>query len=375
MIQLKNIYKIIIAFIGILVVSCNADDVDNRPTLESVSAPEMTLPVTGKTFVLTEDNAEDEADLFKWNPAAYSHDVVVSYSLLMDVKDGDFANAQTLASTSDISQASISVKTLNQAAIELGAVPGTAKLFDVKVKCNVSGSTAMETEETITISITAYSGLVTYPFTDWYLVGDATVAGWDNNKANQPLFRSGTNPKLYKYTGYFKAGPFKVISTLGSWIPMYGMGAGGTLAYRGTDADGDPTSFTIPTAGYYTFTMDTQALTYTLIPYDASAATAYTVIGYIGSSRTGTEAGWGEDTDMVQSTFDPHIWTLTISLFDGKGKFRANNAWDVNWGGDTAFSGYTGNGASGENIPVAKSKYKVYFNDLDGSYLMLPNQQ
>lgn len=374
MIQLKNIYKIIIALISILAVSCNADDVDNRPVLESVSAPEMTLPVTGKTFVLTEENAEDEADLFKWNPAAYSHDVVVSYSLLMDVKDGDFANAQTLASTNDITQASISVKTLNQAAIELGAVPGTAKLFDVKVKCNVSGSTAMETEETITISITAYSGLVTYPFTDWYLVGDATVAGWDNNKGNQPLFRSGSNSKLYKYTGYFKAGYFKVISTLGKWAPMYG-GEGGNLVYRATDADGDPASFNIPTAGYYTFAIDTQTLTYTLNPYDASAATVHATIGLIGSSRTGTEAGWNDDTDMVQSTFDPHIWTITVSLFDGEAKFRANNAWDVNWGGDTAFSAFPGNGTSGGNIPVAKSKYKVYFNDLDGSYLMIPNQQ
>ena len=373
--QLKNISKIIIAFISILAVSCNADDVDNRPILESVSAPEMTLPVTGKAFILTENNADKEADLFQWTAAEYSNNVVVSYSLLMDAKDGDFTNGQTLATTSDISQASVSVKTLNQAAIELGAVPGTAKMFAVKVKCSVSGGVPMETEETITISITAYSGLVTYPFTDWYLVGDATVAGWDNNKGNQPMFRSGSNAKLYTFTGYFKAGAFKVISTLGSWIPMYGMGDGGSLAYRGKDADADPTSFNIPTAGYYTFTMDTQTLTYTLIPYNASAATTYTVIGYIGSSRTGTDAGWGEDTDMVQSAFDPHIWTLTISLFDGKGKFRANNAWDVNWGGDSAFSGFPANGTGGGDIPVAKSKYKIYFNDLDGSYLMLPNQE
>lgn len=372
--QLKNIYKILIAFISILTVSCNADDVDNKPILESVSAPAMSLPLTGKEFVLTEAEAENQADLFKWTAAEYSHDVVVSYSLIMDEKDGDFTNAQTLATTSSVSQAAITVKNLNQAAIELGATPGTAKLFDVKVKCNVAGVIPMETEEIITISITAYSGLVTYPFTDWYLVGDATVADWNNNNGNQPMFRSGSNPKLYKYTGYFKAGVFKVISTLGKWAPMYG-GEGGNLVYRASESDGDPASFNIPTAGYYTFSMNVQTLTYTLVPYDASAATAHTTIGFIGSSRTGTGSGWDEDTDMVQSTFDPHIWTLTISLFDGEGKFRANNAWDVNWGGDTAFSGYTANGASGGNIPVAKSKYKVYFNDLDGSYLMLPNQQ
>ena len=371
---MKNIYKIVIAFVSVLFVSCNADDVENRPVIEGISVPEMTLPTAGKAFVLTEENAANEADKFVWTAAEYSHDVVATYTLMMDVKGGDFSAAQVLATTSDVTEAPVLVKNLNQAAIDLGATPGTAKQFDVKVKCSVSGGVPMVAENTITISITAYSGLVPYEFTDWYLVGDATVAGWDNNKGNQPLFRSGTNPKLYKFTGYFKAGTFKVISKLGSWIPMYGMGSGGTLVYRGTDADADPANFSITTAGYYTFTMDLQTLKYTLVPYDASAATGYGVIGYIGSSRTGTEAGWGDDTDMVQSTFDPHIWTLTISLFDGKGKFRANNAWDVNWGGDTAFSGYTANGAGGGDIPVAKSKYKVYFNDLDGSYLMLPNQ-
>jgi hypothetical protein len=39
-------------------------------------------------------------------------------------------------------------------------------------------------------------------------------------------------------------------------------------------------------------------------------------------------------------------------------------------GGKAAFSG----GGTGDNIPVTKSKYKIYFNDLDGSYLMIPNQ-
>jgi hypothetical protein len=41
------------------------------------------------------------------------------------------------------------------------------------------------------------------------------------------------------------------------------------------------------------------------------------------------------------------------------------------WGGKATFSG----GGTGDNIPVTKSKYKIYFNDLDGSYLMIPNQQ
>ncbi|MEL1241573.1 SusE domain-containing protein [Flavobacterium flavipallidum] len=371
---MKNIFKIVIALLSVLFVSCNADAVDNRPILEGLTVPNITAPTTGKTFVLAEANATTEVDKFVWSPAEYSHDVVVNYTLMMDVKGGDFSEPQILATTSDVTEASVSVKTLNQAGIALGAVPGTASQYDIKVKYNVMGTETMVSQNTLTVTITAYSGLVPYPHTDWYLVGDATAAGWDTNKGNQPLFRSGSNSNLYKFTGYFNAGYFKVISKLGSWAPMYG-GSGGSLVYRATDSDGDPASINIATAGYYTFTMNVQTLTYTLVAYDASAATVYPTVGLIGSSRTGTGAGWDEDTDMTPSSFNPHYWTLTVSLFDGETKFRANNGWDVNWGGDTAFSGFPANGTSGGNIPVAKSKYKVFFNDLDGSYLMIPNQQ
>ena len=371
---MKNLYKIVIALVSVLFLSCNADAVDDRPVLEDLSIPEITFPTAGKSYVLTEANATNAADSFKWSAAEYSHDVVVTYTLMMDVKGGDFSSPKVLATTSDVTEASVLVKTLNQAAIDLGAEPGKATDFDIKVKCSVSGGVAVVSENKATITVTAYSGLVPYVFTDWYLVGDATAAGWDTNNGNQPLFRSGTNAKLYKFTCYFKAGSFKVISNPGSWVPMYGMGSGGDLAYRGSDSDPDPATFNIATAGYYAFTMDTQTMTYTLVPVTAPLTT-YTQMGIIGSARTGTAAGWDNNDFMTQSAFNPHFWTITVSLFDGEAKFRANNSWDVNWGGDTAFSAFTGNGVSGGNIPVAKSKYKVYFNDIDGSYLMIPNQQ
>ncbi len=372
---MKNINKILIAFIAVLVVSCTADAVDNRTIIESISTSEVLTPENNMAFVLTEANAANVADRFTWTKAKYSNDVVVQYTLLMDIKGGDFTGAKTIGTTSDINQLTVLVRNLNQIAIELGAVPGEASLFDLKVKSSVSGAVVMVSKTPITISINAYTGLVTYDFTDWYLVGDASAAGWNPDKNNQPLFRSGTNAKEYKFTGYFNAGAFKLISTKG-YAPMYGKGDGGTIVYRATEADADPASFNIVTAGYYTFTMNTQALTYTLVAYDASAAAMQNRIGYLGSSRTGTDAGWnGDDSEMTKSIFDPHLWSLNNNLFDGKGKFRANNAWDLSWGGDNAFSGYPGNGTSGGDIPVSKSKYRIYFNDLDGSYLMIPNQE
>lgn len=365
---MKNIYKILIAFIGVLAVSCNADAVDEREVLYTVTAPEITAPATGQDFALDVDKASAEAAKFTWSAAEYSTAVAVKYTLLIDKKGGDFKGAKILASTiNGIKEASVLVKDLNQAAIDLGGKPEVTAMYDVKIASNVAGGFVQVSKGLITISVTPYVGKVDYKFTDWYLVGDATVSGWDNNKGNQILFRNPKNADEYKFTGFFKAGYFKTIKNLGNWAPMYG-GANGALVYRGTDGDADPASIAIAVDGYYTFTMNVKTLKYTLVAYDASAAKTYSTVGIIGDS---TPKGWDNSTPMIKSSFNDHIWTLGItSLNDGGLKFRAENNWDVSWGGSTPFSG----GGSGDNIPVAKSKYVIYFNDLDGSYLMIPNQ-
>lgn len=365
---MKNIYKILIAFIGVLAVSCNADAVDERPIIEGVTTPEITAPATGQKYVLDVDKASEEAAKFKWSAAVYSSPVSINYTLLIDKKGGDFTAAKTLTkTTTSITEVSVLVKDLNQAAIDLGGKPEVEAQYDVKISSNVSGSVVQLSKGVITISVTPYAGRVEYNFVDWYLVGDATVSGWDNNKGNQILFRSGTNKNEYTFRGFFKAGAFKAIKNLGSWAPMYG-GSGGSLAYRGAESDPDPAAFVIPADGYYTFTMNVEKLTYTLNPYDASGAKTFGTVGIIGDSTPGA---WTTSTPMVKSSFNNHIWTLGVtSLNDGGLKFRADDKWDDSWGGKTPFSG----GGTGDNIPVAKSKYVIYFNDLDGSYLMIPNQ-
>ncbi|URM38212.1 SusE domain-containing protein [Flavobacterium anhuiense] len=366
---MKNLYKILIAFIGVLAVSCNADAVDERPVLDAVTAPEITAPATGQNYILDVEKAGEEAAKFTWSAAEYSTSVSVKYTLLIDKKGGDFTAAKTLGTTANgVKEVSVLVKDLNQAAIDLGGKPEVAAMYDVKIKSDVAGGFAQVSKGIITISVTPYVGKVDYNFSDWYLVGDATASGWDNNKGNQILFRSGTNANEYTFTGYFKKGYFKAIKNLGNWAPMYG-GSAGSLVYRGTEADQDPPSIEIPADGYYKFKMDVQKLTYTLDPYAAGAGAAtYSTVGIIGSA---TSKGWDASTPMVKSTFNAHVWTLGVtSLNDGEVKFRANDAWDVSWGGKTPFSG----GGTGDNIPVAKSKYVIYFNDLDGSYLMIPNQ-
>ncbi|MEP6645852.1 MAG: hypothetical protein ABJC12_02085, partial [Saprospiraceae bacterium] len=54
-----------------------------------------------------------------------------------------------------------------------------------------------------------------------------------------------------------------------------------------------------------------------------------TTVGMIGPA---TPYGWDADTSMIQDAVDPDLWTLDVLLTDRDAKFRANDAWDINWG-------------------------------------------
>ena len=98
-------------------------------------------------------------------------------------------------------------------------------------------------------------------------------------------------------------------------------------------------------AGYYLIKADTQKLTY---------STTKTDWGVIGDA---TPQGWNASTPM---TFDKatNLWTVTVVLdASGKFKFRANDAWTLNYG-DDGVNGVLEEG--GADIPVATSgTYKV----------------
>ncbi len=99
--------------------------------------------------------------------------------------------------------------------------------------------------------------------------------------------------------------------------------------------------------------------------YNFEVDAGYTSIGIIGSATPG---GWSDETklhDNGDGTYD-----LIIGLADGEAKFRANNAWDVNWG---AVDFPTGVGAqNGPNIPITKGLYLVTFNSKTGEYSFTP---
>ena len=89
-----------------------------------------------------------------------------------------------------------------------------------------------------------------------------------------------------------------------------------------------------------------------------------TTVGIIGSA---TPDGWNSSTVMNQVPAGGHDWTITKALIVGEAKFRANDAWTINWGA-TGFPTAAGV-QDGPNIPIATAgTYTIRFNDATGVY-------
>ena len=157
----------------------------------------------------------------------------------------------------------------------------------------------------------------------------------------------GTAPIVYnrnfdmKYEGYvnFSANDLFKFTSDPDWDHTnYGDGGNGTLSTTGDN-------LTVAEAGYYKLNVDLSGspFTYTTVKTDW---------GLIGDATVG---GWDNSTPMTYNP-DTKVWTVTTTLTAGKAfKFRANNGWDINLGGNQSNLSY-----GGDNIQVAT----------DGTYLV-----
>lgn len=158
----------------------------------------------------------------------------------------------------------------------------------------------------------------TYAFTsavpNLYTPGDAN--GW-NQSASQMLFTNNYSD----YYGYavLATGGFK-FTDAPDWNHT-NYGASGNEGILSTD--GGAGNLAVPVTGLYWCHVNTASLTY--------AVTYIETIGVIGDATPG---GWDASTALTPSA-DFLTWTGEIT-FSGSGefKFRANNGWDINLGGN-----------------------------------------
>ena len=173
--------------------------------------------------------------------------------------------------------------------------------------------------------------------------------GWmPDNENVQRLYARGGDNNFQGFLYFPEAGEFK-FTPAPNWDADFGDNGGdGTLDPGGAN-------LSVPAAGVYRIRVNLDDLTYTIEPIR---------FGIIGAATVG---GWDGDQDL---TYDADLGALTITtpLTAGEFKFRANDAWDFDFG-DNGADGILEPG--GQNLSINRDgtfKVILYLNRPDFTY-------
>ena len=171
---------------------------------------------------------------------------------------------------------------------------------------------------------------MTYTITPLNFAEYIWEAGVNNDwgAIEQPLYCADGNGT---YVGFFYAqdadwsggkGAFKFTGAFNDWSQgNYGTGTINDDGLSGSLIDDGGSGNVLAEPGFYRAEVNLAEMTYKLTPISG--------IGIIGPAQAG---GWSEDTDL---TYNPETkaWEGTVELAADEFKFRANDSWDINWGG------------------------------------------
>ncbi|MBD0296387.1 MAG: SusE domain-containing protein [Bacteroidota bacterium] len=309
-----------------------------------------TLAASQTTLVLNSANANDTIQAFSWSGTDYGFKAAVRYTLQLAKGGTNFASPTEVNMGSGTTKKYTTAE-FNQLALILGLAPGSAGQIQARVKSSISDSIPAVYSNVVTINTTPYLVIINYP--SLYVPGD--YQGWNPGSAEK--IASKTNNGQYEGYVNFPTGgtlQFKFTSDPDWNHSIYGAA---TTTVSGNSVSGTLKSpgdnLTVPSAGYYRLKANTTALTWSAVK---------TQWGLIGDA-TGS---WDVDKDM---TYDAaaKTWTITTNLVVGKIKFRANDAWDINYGDNGADLSLEEGGA---DIPItAAGNYTVVLDlSVPGNY-------
>ena len=167
------------------------------------------------------------------------------------------------------------------------------------------------------------------PYTQLWIVGDASPNGWNIDNPNQ-MVSDASDPFVFTYYENLNAGEFKIPTATGNWggdfyMPLVNeqdIALTGVQLVKGGSPD---YKWRITTPGPYKITLNLRDLTISIKPF-----TPYSQLWMVGDA---TPVGWNIDNPhpMVVDASDPNIFTNTGELKAGEFKIPLETG---NWGGD-----------------------------------------
>jgi hypothetical protein len=306
----------ILAVLMTLLMLSGCEDDPTLTVLQKVSfaaAPE----VSASEIVITDENKVETLLQVSWKAIQFPVEGPVTYTLQFETAaDTSGVNGWSGAISREIGEdllaSSFSGAELNDIANQLGFEPGVEGGIAIRVQGTMSRN-IFSPATAVRVTPIDVPEVVEYP--SMYIAGD--YQGW--NIGAPSIISSVNDDGIYEGYIYIPAGgtnEFKLYAQP-DWGPMsYGYESEGKIM----EANFAGANFVAPSDGYYLFMVNLNEMTYQLIK---------TSWGIIGGATPG---GWDADTPLMYDP-DTQTWSVTADMkADGSFKFRANNAWVLDFG-------------------------------------------
>lgn len=302
-----------------VLVACKKDGA--QLSLNSKASFAGSLKASSDSVGLSPANDNDTVITFTWPAVNYGNSPVATYTLELDTRDDTagsqgWSKAQRFSAGANTTSYSFLGKDLNNLLNNLGLLSATRLVFRVLSdvpQYNGSASTVPTVYSTTkTVQITPYA-------LSLYVPGD--YQGW--NPPAAPLLNpvAGLAGEFEGYVNITGSGIqyFKYTNAPDWNHTNYGDGGNGTFS-----TDGNAAGLSVPGPGYYELTANLNTNKWTATK---------TTWGIIGDATPG---GWNNDTQLSYDATN-QVWTVTAVMIQaGSFKFRANNAWSIDFGIDNS---------------------------------------
>jgi hypothetical protein len=321
---MKKHLKILLLFTTALTFFFACDDDARLTVLKPVNFTAAPALSAGEV-VITEENKIETLLQVSWEAVVFPVEGPVTYTIQFDTpNDTSGANGWAEAVSRDIGEdlfsTAYSGEELNEIALQLGLEPGQEGSIVIRVQGTMSRN-VFSPARAVQVTPIDIPEIIDYP--SLYIAGD--FQGWNIGAPSR--ISSVNDDGIYEGYIYIPAGgtnEFKLYAQP-NWEPTsYGYESEGKIMV----ANFAGANFVAPSDGYYLFMVDLNEMTYQLIK---------TSWGMIGAATPG---GWDNDTPL---TYDPETqtWSVTADMkADGSFKFRANNAWVLDFGKEGNKPGY-----------------------------------
>ena len=284
-------------------------------------------------YLIGTNNGWSTSDMsYKFTQSAENANV---YSIHVDNVSGDFwfkiANEDCYTAANFWSGTILSFATNGESALTGNLVTGNQGAFCLPASYNATYFDLTIDVENMTYTITTDGQApIIDPTAEYdYVYIAGTADGWSGNGGKLASVKDAND-----FYGFINAGgEFKIQKDKGSWATNWG-GSNGTLVADGANLQAN---------GLVYVNANLNAMTYSI--------TEITSMGIIGDAFN---ADWTTEAPLTYNE-ETGAWEATgVVLNAGVIKFRANNNWDINFGG--ALDDLTING---DNIPVEAGTYNV----------------